>query len=199
MKITEPVTTITDYLLAAELILLGVLLIKNVQEPRRLWGAGFIAAAIAAAAGGTYHGFLQSLNHPASTALWKITIYSVGISALLMLLTAMIVSTSGAVRIILISAAVLAFAVYAVLMISRNDFKYVILFYVPAMVGILLLQIVSRHPSAGWITSGILLSFAAAGAQQSGFRSGQHFNHNDVYHIIQMTAMYLLYRGGRLF
>jgi hypothetical protein len=46
--------------------------------------------------------------------------------------------------------------------------------------------------------AGVMVSFAAAGVQQSGFALHQHFNHNDLYHVIQMAGVYLLYRGGRL-
>jgi hypothetical protein len=45
---------------------------------------------------------------------------------------------------------------------------------------------------------GILLSFVGAAIQQSGFSLHQHFNHNDLFHIVQMGAFYLLYRGGKV-
>jgi hypothetical protein len=46
--------------------------------------------------------------------------------------------------------------------------------------------------------SGILVSFVASLIQQSGFALHQHFNHNDIFHVIQLLALWLLYRGGRL-
>lgn len=199
MKISEPVTTLTDYILAAELIFLGLLLLlKDGSDVRRLYGAGFLAAAIAAAAGGTYHGFIHNLSSATSAALWKLTIFSVGVSALLMLSAAIQAATHGALRTILLIASILSFAIYAIVMIKQNDFRYVIYYYAPAMATILILQLIWRQASTIWIVSGIFLSFAAAAVQQSGFRGGQHFNHNDVYHIMQMVAMYLMYRGGLL-
>ena len=49
-----------------------------------------------------------------------------------------------------------------------------------------------------WIIGGVLVSFGAAGIQQSGIALHQHFNHNDIYHVVQMAGVYLLYRGARL-
>ena len=74
--------------------------------------------------------------------------------------------------------------------------------YAPAMLGVLALQswAAYRHraASAKWIITGVLVSFVGAAVQQTGFRQGQNFNHNDLYHVIQMVALYLFYRGGLL-
>ena len=51
--------------------------------------------------------------------------------------------------------------------------------------------------SYSWIVGGILLSFVGAAIQQSGVSLHQHFNHNDLFHVVQMVAFYLLYRGGK--
>jgi hypothetical protein len=37
---------------------------------------------------------------------------------------------------------------------------------------------------------------AAALVQRSGFALHRHFNHNDLYHVVQMLGTWLLYRGG---
>ncbi len=56
----------------------------------------------------------------------------------------------------------------------------------------------TRRRAAGWIVAGILASFVGAGVQMSGFALHRHFNHNDLYHVIQAGALYLLFRGGML-
>ncbi len=35
-------------------------------------------------------------------------------------------------------------------------------------------------------------------AQRSGMALAEWFNHNDLYHLIQLIALYLFYRGARL-
>ncbi|MFQ6115654.1 MAG: hypothetical protein ACE5NG_16460, partial [bacterium] len=100
----------------------------------------------------------------------------------------------------LLAATVLKFVVYAVWMVTHNDFRYVIFDYVPAMLGVIVLQLYAfidrKDRSVGWIVAGVLVSFAAAGIQQSGFTIHVHFNYNDLYHLIQMGAMFLLYKGA---
>jgi hypothetical protein len=43
--------------------------------------------------------------------------------------------------------------------------------------------------------AGVALSVAAALAQALGVALHRHFNHNDLYHVIQIAAMLLFYRG----
>ena len=50
----------------------------------------------------------------------------------------------------------------------------------------------------GWILAGVAVSILAAVVQASGIALHRHFNHNDLYHVVQMAAMVLLYRGARL-
>lgn len=202
VKVAEPTTTVTDALLAAESLLLSALLFHHYAEgggvPAALWAGGFVATGISAAAGGVYHGFPE-WSAGVRSALWKCVIYSVGLTSLLLFSGSAIATTSGPARLALVSAAAVQFCVYAVWMIRHNEFKYIILDYVPAMLGILVLQLFHFQQSSPWIIGGILVSFAAAGIQLSGFRRRLPFNHNDLYHLVQMLAMYLLYRGALLF
>ncbi len=45
---------------------------------------------------------------------------------------------------------------------------------------------------------GIVTTLVGAGVQASGFTLHRHFNHNDLYHVIQMAATVMLYRGALL-
>lgn len=51
---------------------------------------------------------------------------------------------------------------------------------------------------AKWLLAGIVVSAAGFGIQQSGVEPHKHFNHNDIYHCVQMLALYFLYRGAWL-
>jgi len=51
----------------------------------------------------------------------------------------------------------------------------------------------------GWILSGFGLSVLAAVIQQSGWPSLAHFNHNDLYHVIQALGLIALSRAPRHF
>jgi hypothetical protein len=48
------------------------------------------------------------------------------------------------------------------------------------------------------MVAGVAVSIAAAAVQASGLDLHQHFNHNDLYHLVQLGALLLYYRGVRL-
>jgi hypothetical protein len=50
--------------------------------------------------------------------------------------------------------------------------------------------------TVGWIILGALTTVAGLIVQGTGFRSHRNFNHNDLYHIIQIAAFYFLFRGA---
>jgi hypothetical protein len=47
-----------------------------------------------------------------------------------------------------------------------------------------------------WIAAGAALTVVGLAVQRTGFRSHRNFNHNDLYHVIQIAAFYLLFRGA---
>lgn len=88
LQITEPVTMLTDFALAAAGLYFAFLLAR-ILGPRNLvsawlWCAAFIASSIAALIGGIYHGF--ALHFDASTLrfMWSAIIYALGLCTGLM-------------------------------------------------------------------------------------------------------------------
>jgi len=203
MQIAEPMTTATDYLLGSLTLFLARKLWQAGGQIRvmKFWSVAFYASTLAAVAGGTAHGFALYLTDAMHGVLWKITVYAIGGASFCMLAATILATTTRPVQTWLLRLAVLKFIVYAVWMLWHNAFKYVIYDYVPAMLGVLILAGYAwmRHRSKGgvWIAGGIVLSFWGAGMQQSGFALHAYFNHNDLYHLIQMTAMIALYKGAR--
>ena len=166
----------------------------------RLWALALIATATASYAGGTYHGFQQVFSPQVARVLWKMTTISMGAASFLLLSAAFTSAFSGQDRRWLIAAAALKFAIYVVWMLGHDEFQYVIYDYGSTLAVLMLLVLAEKtHGLAGhraYIASGIAVSIAAAGVQQSGIRLHQHFNHNDVMHVIQMGGVWLLYEGG---
>ena len=95
---------------------------------------------------------------------------------------------------------VLGFAVYAIWMIDHSAFIYIVYHYVAAMISVALIQIWAylhhRAATAPWIIAGVITTLIAAVIQQSGFRLHDHFNNNDLYHVVQIVGLLLLYRGA---
>lgn len=206
MRISEPMTLLTDYLLAALVFYFGCRLLTSWRrtggQSGYWWAVGFFASAAAALAGGTYHGFLPYLAPLTAFLIWKFTVFAVGLAALFLLVGAVLATLAGMPRKCLLTLAGLKFFVYTLWMTAHDDYRYVIYDYAPALVAIGLLAayagLARRAPFAGWLIGGVLASFAAAGIQMSGLALHAHFNHNDLYHVVQMVAFWLLYRGGLL-
>jgi hypothetical protein len=91
MMITEPVTMITDYVLAVSGLVWGAILLRTParSKARLLWGIGLITSAAAGLAGGTYHGFALYLGDFPHRALWNITVGLIGASAAFMVSAAL--------------------------------------------------------------------------------------------------------------
>ncbi len=202
--IAEPVTTLTDYLLAMLAAWLGARLLRQTAVPRSrsrtLLAGSFWSIALAALAGGTSHGFAPYLGDGARTALWKLTVLAVGATAFLFVVASAYASLRARPRRILLAIVTAQLVVYTGWMMRHDDFIWVIVNYVPQMVGVLVLQSVQmarRAPGAGWLVAGLLLTLGGAAIQASGLAVHRYFNHNDLYHVVQMAGMVLLFRGGR--
>ena len=202
--ISEPMTLVTDYLLGTLAEVCAFLLLKrNValrQSSIRLWALALIATATASYAGGTYHGFQHVLGPEVAGMLWKATTLSMGAASFLLLAAGFTAAFSGQDRRWLIGGAALKLAIYAVWMLGHDEFRFVIYDYGSTLAILLLLIAAERtHGISGhraYIASGVAVSIAAAVVQQSGLRLHQHFNHNDLMHVIQMGGVWLLYEGG---
>ena len=124
-----------------------------------------------------------------------------GLTGLFMTASAAFVALTGVARRAFLIAAGLQFAAYGAWVVGHNDFRYVIYDYVAAMLLTLGLFVWAFHRrlsrSAVWIAAAILVTFAASGIQASGLDLHRYFNHNDLYHVMQMGAAWLFYLGFR--
>src|SRR5260221_9374041 len=91
--IHEPMTLATDYLLAGVGAVTGIAVLRNTnnQNSRRWWGIALLALALAAALGGTHHGF-------ALQALWKPTVFIAGAASPALVTGLVYATTRGSLR-----------------------------------------------------------------------------------------------------
>jgi hypothetical protein len=204
MTIHEPATLVTDYLLSAFAALLAWRLIsasrgvKNGWHSR--WALAFAATAIASLAGGTVHGFPHILGPGLTDALWLVTLAGlVGASLGIVLASILRWPVSHVTR---RAAAVIiwvAYAVYGAWLLMHPVFVFAIGAYGAALVVLLASELAfHRHDRAVRpFTWGVAVSAVAAAVQQSGWTPHRYFNYNDVYHVLQAVAIWMLYRGAR--
>ena len=177
MNVHEPMTFATDLMLTVA----AIVFCARLWRVHRMWALAFLFTGAGSFFGGMHHGFAHALTPSGSLVLWKATVFSVGIASFFLL--------AGSHRKLAIVAMV-KLIVYLSWMITHNNFVWVILDYA------LTLLIVGLVVRSQWVFASIIVSVIGALVQQSRFALHQHFNHNDLYHVIQLVALWLLYRGG---
>ncbi len=200
--LTEPMTLATDYALAAANAYFGLRLRSPTSRARRYWAAGFIALAVSAFLGGTVHGFAATLQPKSLVVLWQITELAIGAGAWLLLLGIAHAALQPGARRWLVAFATAQLMLYAAFAAWIDDYVLQIADTGAAMLIILAISLAglrAGEPWARWLAAGIAVSALAAGVQAAGLAPHRNFNHNDLYHVIQIFGMYLFYRGGLLF
>ena len=92
--------------------------------------------------------------------------------------------------------------VYLWTIATKDAFVLVIADYGTALVAVLLaawfIRPTGLTPAAWWLTAGVAVAGVAGVIQWARLAPHAHFNHNDLFHVVQMASLYLLYRGGLL-
>jgi hypothetical protein len=202
-KIQEPMTMITDYIIGIQTMVMAMLLIVNFNADisRLLVAISFIATGIGAFLGGSSHGFKQFLTKKQDSIIWKFAIILIGIATVFLTLGIIVASISEFLLFyILTGLSILFFIIYTIWIMKHPKFIYVILYYVPSMLLIMIIKIVTlislQDPSSIYFILGILLAFIGAGIQAKGISFHKHFNHNDLFHVVQMISFIFLYIGA---
>ena len=189
---SEPITALTDFVLAAVAAFWALLVFRSSdQRASRLFAVALAAAALSTLVGGLYHTFHGEL-------MWKATALAAGLFSFFLGLSVAVAFLSPGsariARIILIA----QLCVYAIAALFIDDFWLVIVDYGSVMLAILVVCAIRwSNDAARWIAAAILISVAASALQMSSIRVGP-LNHNDVYHVVDLLALYCFYRGGML-
>lgn len=201
MTLHEPVTLVTDLLLAA--LAGGLAAHLRGLGPRHLaprwWAAALAGTAVSALVGGLYHGFGANFGPEIVRAWWTATLLVICVTAAAMdvaLLHEMLPSERHRPWLRLVGLKAGAFAVFA---LQQPRFVIVIIAYGLTLVVWALVALSVKRPWRGAMLLGVGLSLLAAAVQQLKIGISTHFNHNDLYHVIQAGALIAFYRAGRKF
>ncbi len=199
----EIAVAISDALLAVWTGALALMTVRNQNEfpAIRKWfsfALGF--AALGALLGGLWHGFFSSYSSFLGTALWRMTMLSVGAAAFGLLQISVLLFGSEVQRRRAGRFGLASYMVYAAFVLLYSDeFVLAMAYYVPITFLLLLGFAVRRRER--FAKFGLLyvgLSLAAALIQH--FQIGLHpvyCNHNVLYHVVQGVANYFLFLAGR--
>lgn len=226
MTITEPMTMLTDYVIAVEsftiVILLAQILLSQRQQQQTAmgwWLVAFGLVGVAAALGGTCHGFTAYLDNAVIRSLWTVMLFALSLASLCMLIATVITTLPRRLQRWFLMGATFKSCIYLAWATIHSHFVYAIVDYLSAMLVVLLLQgwallrvwrtyrqpnlrhtasshnLIQTSKAAGWIVAGVLVSGLAVGVQGLQLTIAA-LNSNDLYHLVQVVALYLLYCGA---
>ena len=203
VRITEPATMVTDFAIAAICAAFAVGLGRcawGITTARSLWALSFALTAVAGVIGGIVHGLALHLGTTVKDRLWKATQYAMGLTSLAILAAAVVAFTDGVARLSLLALAVGKFITYARVIARRDEYWIVVVDYGASMLGMAALAVAAwlrgGAPATPLLLAGVAVSAVAAVVQVKKIAPHPRFNHNDLYHMIQIGALYLFYLGG---
>jgi hypothetical protein len=200
MNLYEPATVITDYLLALVGLVFGLLLRRGARPgpgARRWFARALLLSALSAFVGGSYHGLAPNFSPQVAALWWRLTLIILSCVSAALAFSLMYEMAPAPSRKRFRNLILLKFGFFAGLALVQPLFLVAIADYGTALIAWLIVAVVVRRPWRGWMLTAIGLSVLAATVQQLRLSPSAHFNHNDLYHVIQALALAGFYRGGR--
>lgn len=202
--VTELTTAATDAVLAVlALVCIRWLAARRSADPEKvtLWVLVLALLAVASALGAVAHGFDLSPN--TLWLLWQPLFLSLGLVVALFVVAAVYDGFgAAAARRLLIPALVVGGAFYLLTLVFPGTFMVFVLYEAVAMLVALALYVrLAIRDGAKWawlMVLGIGLNIVAAAIQASGtvrLDLGVPFDHNGVFHLVQMVAIVVLVLG----
>jgi hypothetical protein len=202
-NMNAPDVTLTDFFIALICLYFAVRLVyvqAMHHDLRKLFVGLFISTAVAAAAGGIFHGYFETSQTVWPKVLWKLTLLAIGCTAFYLWHIGFyfgLPQKSRRYTGFFLQMGILGYAFY-VGYISQ-DFIVAIIAYLPAVLfltGALIVRFFKAKDSRFLIAIlAMVLTIAAAAIQVLKIDlHPQYFNHNAFYHVIQALGLYLLYR-----
>lgn len=200
--IHEPMTFATDVLLAAVGAVLAWRLGGEARHPglaaRRWWAVGFAATAVAALAGGVWHGFHAHFPWLLERTLWKLTLVAAGVTSFALFAAASFAGLAAPARKFALTVAAAASLAYLFWISTSDDFLAVVLDSGLALLFVAAVHLVRiGRAGSSTILTGVFIALAGGGVQASGLAPHASFNHNDLYHVIEIVALVCFFRGAR--
>lgn len=194
----EPLTSLTDYVIALEALLFTLLLWQR-GKTGWLWGAAFASVSIAALLGGTHHGFNPVLSYRQQLWLWQgMQLALAGASFWIVVAVAWECQRSLHFWQMLLLA-FLKLLIMVVLGYLTLNFALSVVDYLLALGLVLLVDSRRFRPQTTarltWIGLGVGGSSVAALVLLGSWPATLNLSPAVGYHLIQIGALYCLYRG----
>lgn len=172
---------------------------RSAHISSRAWFYIFIAISVAAMAGAIHHGFKHILPIPVYDSLRLTVLLCLNTTAFLLsrsLLFFALPSTdkwhskiTGFLALKLIIFIVFAF-------VERKFIVGLVDYASAFIIAFFIFTALRSYSGARWMLAGVCVSLFAASIQVLKIAPSEEFNHNDLYHVIQMFGIYLFYKGA---
>ena len=202
--ITEPMTVLTNILLGGLAFVLAARLglysaAEGIRASSLLSGA-LLTTAIAAILGAIAHGIDPRFDPASRARMWRAALYATGFVGAATVASVAFFAARGNIRTAILAFAALKLAMYMINVARRPEFRVAAADYGGALaillVGAVYASVRWRLAGAPWLIAGVAVSLVAGIVQARRVAPHRHFNHNDLFHVIQMVALYMFYRGG---
>jgi hypothetical protein len=200
---TEQTTAATDLIIALMAVVAATYLERNGPGRLRgtLWRSVLILLAVAAMLGAAGHGLV--LGERTYLALWGVVYLPLALLvAAFLAATIRDLAGDAIARQAIPALVVVALAFFAYMLLDPDNFLPFILYETVAMLlclaGFIWISIRGKLAGAGWITAAIAVNILAAAVQAEGslsFTLVWTFDHNGVFHLVQMVSLGLLVWG----
>lgn len=203
-RLNEPISMLTDYLVGAFSLGLARRLRDQTRDSDnpaiRAWDGALKSLAAASFFGGTEHGFRPVVGKRGQRLLWKGIMLSLGLTGYHLLRAAIETFVRREHRPALTRLAQVETSAYgAWVTLGDDDYTWGIAQYgigIAALAAGATPRALKEDRSSQAILAGIGTTVAAAAAEESDLRLGP-ITGTDIYHILGLVAVYLLYRGAR--
>jgi len=197
----EPTTAITDFIIFGLGAGFGFLSLPDSTSLfQLLWAFAFFSVGMGGLLGGITHGIGPKISENAKRIIWQLTLIFVGLTGLLLGMSGVVYFVPKSITTWFIGGAGVIFILYIFWIVEHDTFHAAVKFYLPlmliALIGFGVMAFSYQYTGALLIVMGLIVSLAASAVQMMKISFHQHFNHNDLFHVIQMVGMVLLYRGG---
>ncbi len=185
--LAEPFTTLTDYAIAVECW--GLALVMGWHHRRCRWAIAFAWVGVAAALGGTLHGFPTVVGQP---ELWVAMLLALALASASVVMASVTAyprwqrRTGYLLALIKLGLVVGAIRHWGLFELSVVD-------YLTALAIATWLQ----RPRSPWLPWGLLLAAIAIGMLGLPAIVSLRMSPLGMYHLVQMGALYCIYRGAR--
>ena len=100
----------------------------------KIWAISFITLSLGALLGGISHGFGPMLSKVAKMIIWRLTLLFIGLTALVLLFSVLMIITNGEINIRILPLFVILFGYYNYKVYKNDSFSVAVKFYLPCIV-----------------------------------------------------------------